>query len=232
MALQLAKEERDSYKEKFTTLDESLNTVNKLVQAGDAEGFISALGLPDKMFIDYAISKLKYQELSPEEKLAVDAQKQQQQYVQQMQQQNQTLQQQYEQSQRQQRTNELESGLLDQSVAAMAREYDTRVGTPGAFRNVVVDRGIYYSQVKGQDISAQQAISEAIKLLGLNAGTQQNQPQAGSVGTHPSQNVVVQNQKPVLPNIQSTGTSPLAKKPRNLEDIIKIRDQRIAQQGL
>lgn len=228
--LDLAKKERDEYKEKFTKLDSSLNQINEFVKAGDAERFIESLGLPPKMFMDYAINKLKYQELSPEEKARVDAEKYQSAQVYNLERQNEHLQNQHHDLMRQQRTNELEAGLSSPEVSGLVKEYDARVGRPGAFRQLVVERGIFHSQVNNRDIGAQEAINEAVQLLGLqNVGTQAQNPQAG-MGTSPGQPRVVHRNNPVLPNIQGKGTSPLKKRPNSIEDIIKIRNARLGLQ--
>jgi len=229
--LELAKAERDDYKDRFTTLDTSLQKVNELVEKRDAETFIKALGLPEDMFINYAIEKLKYQELSPEERAQVDAEKQRVMTMQNLQTQNQHLETQIQQTARAQRSMELDQSLAEPSIQTMAQKYDAQVGKPGAFRQVAIERGIFHHQVNGRDLTAQEAVQDAVSLLGLSAtGTQQN-PQIGNVGTQQPANRVVHKQQQVIPNIQGKGTSPLKKKPKSIDDIIKLRDARLQQQG-
>lgn len=227
----LAKEERDEVQEKLDTLNTSLNTVNKFVQQGDAASFIQALGLPKKMFIDYAINELKYQELPPEERARIDSENQERLRMHQLEIQNETLQSQYVSQQRAQRMMELDNGLQSPDILPLANEYDARVGKPGAFKQFTIDRGIYHHQVNNRDISATEAITESIELLGLKAvGTpNQNNVQAGTQGhqqVHPAQ-------KPVIPNIQGRGTSPVGRRaPNSIDDIRQIRAERLAQQNL
>lgn len=235
--IELAKQERDEIQTKFETMNDSLNTVNRYVHSGDARGFIEALGLPKKMFIDYAINELKYQELSPEERARVDAENQGRLRMHQLEMQNEGLQKQYEEQQKQledqqgqQLRVQLDHGLNGSDILPYAQDYDTRVGRQGAFRQAVIDRGIFQAQVNGIDMSAQEAINDAINYLGLRAAGAPNQPnvQAGTQGhqqVHPAS-------KPVIPNIQGRGTSPTGSKlPTSIDDIRRIRAEKLAAAG-
>lgn len=202
--LDLAKTERDEYKQKLGNLEESLQTVNELVQQGKAEDFIKALGLPEKMFMDWAEEKQKFLSLPPEQQQKIAQQQQQNLAFQTLEQQNSSLQEQVHQEAAQRRSMELENAL-GTDYKSHAEMYDQRAGKPGAFRQLVVDRGIFHSHVNGVDIPVAQAVQEAILLGGVQAGTQPTQQPVVS-GT-PTVQPQRQN-KPVLPNLQSQGTSP------------------------
>jgi len=228
--LPLAKQERDDYRDKFTNLNESLSTVNKFVQAGDAANFIKALGLPEKMFIDYAINKLKYKELPPEERARIDSENQGRLRMHQLEIQNETLQQQYSRQAQQQRLFELDNGLNNPDVAPLIKDYDARVGKPGAFKQAAIERGIFHSQVNGVDMGALDVIHDTINYFGLRAVGTPNQQhvQAGAQG----HTQVAPGQKPVIPNLQGRGTSPVGRRsPTSIEDIKAIRAERLAAQG-
>ena len=220
--LELAKTERDEVKQKLGTLEESLQHVNELVQKGDARSFIEALGLPKKMFLDYAINEFKFQELPAEEKQKIEAQRQQELAMQQLQMQNNELQDNYQAEARQRRTIELETALGGEYQGA-AQAYDQRAGTPGAFRKLVVERGIFHHHVNGVDIPVSQAIQEAILLGGVQAGTPQATQQPVEAGTP---TVQPQQQKKVLPNIQGQGTSPTKTSFNSLDSLKAHRKQK------
>jgi hypothetical protein len=228
--LDLAKKERDELKstyeevnEKYTGLQTALNNVNELVMKGDASGFIQALGLPKDMFIQYAINELKYQQLPAEEKARIDAERQQQAQLQQLAYQNQQLQTDLEQTAVAQRETELSTTLADPSVASIAQEYETSVGKPGAFRDLVIERGRFHSLANGVDISARDAVNEVIQILGRTQGT--GTVQNAQVGTPQAQ------QKKVIPNIPSQGTvSPAKKTVGSINDIRERFQQLSAQQ--
>jgi len=227
--LELAKSERDEYRGKFDNLNESLQVLNELVQRGDAENFIRTLGLPEKMFMDYAINRLKYQELPPEEKAKIDAQKQQQMQMQQLQYQNDHLTQQYQNLEVQQKVQELDNAVSDPGVAAVAQDYDARMGTPGAFKNEVIAFGESQWRLGNQMNPAQAAMQVAARMqkLGIGAGGTQPNLQTGHVGTQPAQQVS-QQRPPVIPNIQGRGTSPTKKIPKSIDDLRNIYNQRTA----
>ena len=213
--LELAKTERDEVKQKYATLEQSLNTVTELVKNGDTAGFIQALGLPKKMFIDYAINELKFQELPPEQQQQINAQRQQQQYLQNLEMQNQNLQSTYE-TQRQQMLNNELNMTLSSSYQNEAQSYDARTGVPGSFRQLVIERGIFHDKVHGNNISVEQAIQEAISISGVQSGTAaQAQPNSGTN--------TVKQKKQMLPNIQGQGTSPAKASMNSLQDVLALR---------
>lgn len=242
--LKIAKTERDEYKGKLTDLENSLQYVSNFVQQyrnnpGDANNayqaaqqFIDALGIPKDMFLQYANVERQYSQLPADQRQAIDAQRQQQYEYQQMQNQNQHLVDQNQQMLVNQRNLEINMALADPSVASIAQAHDSQVGKPGAFRELVVQRGIYHHTLNGSDISPNVAVQEVISLLGTQApqGAQPgtvNPTQTAQSGTMP-----VQQQKPVIPNIQGQATaSPTKQVVRNLDDIRRLAKQAQAAEG-
>lgn len=229
--LEIAKTERDEYRTKFTNVEKSLNILNGYVQdyyknpqsGGDAaRNFIDSLGLPKEMFLQYAINELKYQNMTPEQRSEVDTVRQQNQYVNQLQMTNQQLAEQNEQIALNQRKLELNNALTDSQVSGIAQEYDSRAGRQGAFQDLVIERGIFQSQVNGVDIPVQQAISEVVNMLAVS-NPQGTAPttQTGHVGTQPAQTQNFnQQQKPVLPNISGhSAASPVKRVVGSIQDI-------------
>lgn len=241
--LELAKTERDDFKTKYSNLENSLQIVNGYVQQhrnnpGDAtvghesaRQFIESLGLPKQMFLQYAVEELKYSQLPPEQRHAIDQQRQQQYEYQQAQTQAEQLSQQNLQMQINHRNQMLDYTLADPSINSIVKDYETRVGKPGAFRELVVQRGIYHDQINKTDITPQVAVQEVMQMLGLTT-QQQGQPgtanptQTAQPGTVPVQ----QQQKPVIPNIQGQPTaSPTKAVVKNLDDIRRLAKEAAAQ---
>lgn len=201
--LELAKTERDEFKEKYNNIEESLGIVNQLVNKGDTKGFIEALGLPKKMFIDYAINELRFQELPPEEQQRIQAEQNRQLQFQQLQNTNEQLQRQMQDDLRDRTEKELETEL-NTNYSAAGQQYDARTGVPGSFRQLVIERGIFHHKVNGVTIPVTQAIQEAAQIAGVQAGTQNHS--LAVPGTNTEQPNIV---KPVLPNLgKGQGTSP------------------------
>ncbi len=254
--LELAKQERDEAKTKLTNIESSLQHLNGYVQqfyqnpenadvgANSARQFIEALGLPRQMFLQYALQELKYQNMPPEQKAQIDAQRAQMDQLNQLQTQNQQLAQSHQQTLQAQRSFELQTAMADPTVSQMIQDYDAKVGRQGAFRELVVQRGIFHEKVNQVDIGPQQAIQEVVQMLGLSPsqGTTQA-PQAGQVGAPPVQQqnatqatpggVQAGGKKPVIPNISGQGgVSPVKRTVKSLDDIRNRYNELTGQQTL
>jgi hypothetical protein len=201
--------------------DQALGVVESYIKNKDYRSFFDALGIPKADVIRYAVEELKFQEMTPEQQAVVQQQWQEKNRLATLETQNQSLQQQQQQLVQQQAEFELNSQLSKSDVSQIAAAYDARVGTPGAFRQEVINRGAYHEAVSGKVISAEQAIQEVMSLVG---GSVQAQPE--SVPQTPQGHASVQKTKPVIPNIQGTaGTSPAKRIPKSIEDLRKMRDQ-------
>lgn len=218
--ISIAKEERDSVQTKLTEINDSLATVGGHIRNGDVESFINTLGLDKQVFINYAINELKYKELSHEERAQVDAEKLQNQRFNHMEMQNQQMQQRLQEQETAHKQMELDNLLSSSEIQNLANDFDSRAGRHGAFRNAVIERGIYHHTVNRQNLSVQDAVNDTISYLGLSVGTV-NHPNTQNVGTQPR--VRTQTQKATIPNVQGRGTSPVGGKlPSSLDDIRKI----------
>lgn len=111
---------------------------------------------------------------------------------------------------------ELRQAMSRPDVIAAMDDFDARLGS-GAFQSEVIRRGLLAWTTNQQDISAEQAVSEVLQLIGFQGNASQ-----GSQMATPANQVVqptTQQQKPTLPNIQGRGTSPVAKTPRSIADL-------------
>lgn len=225
--ISLAKDERDTVQTKLNDLNESLATVGGHIRNGDVETFINTLGLDKKLFIDYAIKELKYAEMSHEERAQVDADKMQTQRFNQMEFQNQQMQQRLQEQETAHKKLELDGVLSAPNVQNLANEFDGRVGRHGAFRNAVIERGIYHHAINKVTLSAQDAVNDAISHLGLSVGTVDQSTNVHNVGTQPRTTVKQQKTKATIPNVQGRGTSPVGSKlPSSLDDLRRLHASR------
>jgi len=224
---QTVKQERDEWKGKFGQVESSLQTLGSYVQKKDYHSFFSSLNIPKQDIINYAIQELKYQELPPEQKAAIDQQRQLVQSQETYAQQNNQLQQQLSQVLVQQVTFEMDQALARPDVSPIAQSYDARVGKPGAFKEEVIRRGQYYENVHKVSPPVSQLVSEILNLVGASPAQQgagntlQGQQQASQV-------VHNQQQKPVIPSFSgaSAGKSPAKKIPTSVEDLRKMRQNK------
>ena len=226
---QSLRDELNTLKTEKTQLDTSLKQLSSYVQNKDYNSFFETLKIPKEDIIRYAVDELKYQELSPEQRREIDAHRQQTSRLSELELQNQQLLEQSQQAIRSQAEFQLNSELSKPDIASIAQNYDARIGKPGAFRQEVINRGAYYETVHGQTIPAAQAVQEIVQLIGGQASTS---PQASTTPQQPSPSQVVATQKtkPVIPNVQGSGSnSPYKKQPTSVEDLRKMRDQMLAQ---
>lgn len=205
-------QKRDEYKNQYDQLKEGLNQLSGFVKEGDISSFLDATGITKETIFDWVQKEIQYQELPPEQRARVDMQRQMEQQHQYLQQQNDLMQQQMQQQASANKANELNMALSDPKVSNIAKSFDARQGRQGAFREEVVKRGQYHFAVSNQVVSAQQAIDEVLQLVGTQLGGQQSQP-------------VVQQPKPVIPNIQAGSGSPVKKQVSSIADIRARREQ-------
>lgn len=214
--------------EKDQQIDQ-IKQVGRYIQKKDYNTFFKALQIPKEDIIRYAAEELQYQEMTPEQQQYIDQQREQAYRLSLLEQQNQQLSTQAQQAQRQQMEQTLESELTRPEVEQVAEQFDSRLGKPGAFREEVIKRGVLHEQ-NGTVVTANQAVSEVLQLIGGTSPQPQAEEAPQQAGTR--NEPVVASRKPVIPNIgSSSGGSPAAKRPRSLEDLRRLRDQMISQQG-
>jgi len=212
----------------------SLKTLGTLVQRKDYGSFFDALKIPKQEIINYAIQELKYAELPAEQKSVIDQQRQQQAQLFQVENQNQTYQQQLADLTVKQAHFEMDQALSSPEVKTAAEAFDARVGKPGAFKLEMIKRGQFYENVHQVSPPASQLAAELLNLIGAQGSAQPGAIQT-SQGTQQSQQAqVVQNQsqKPVIPSFAggSSTKSATKKVPMSVEDLRKIRQERLQQQ--
>lgn len=221
--IELAKKEREEFKGKYDNLESAVVHVSKLANEGKIDQFISELGLPKKAFIDYAIKELQYAELPEEQRREIDAQRHAESQAEMQNTQYAQMQTQFEAQQVQMRTLELNNTILSKPEYAEAeRAYDTSVGTPGSFRNLVAQCGNYHWTQNGRDIGTDQAIQEAIRVGRVSAEAPSTQ--TGNVGTQ--QKPVHQQEKPVIRNLKAGGASPVKKGFTSIDQIREYNAKR------
>lgn len=210
-------------KEKAGKTEAALETLGGYVRSGDFDSFFDNLNIPKQSILQYALELVQREQWSPQQKAQWEASRNAQQQASYYQGQNQELQASQQQLMVQQREFELGTALSGQDVQGIAQAYDTGMGQPGAFRQYVIRMG-QILEAQGQEVSANQAIQEAVRhLRAVN-------PQLGAPVPGPAATATVQpNQRPVIPNIQGRGTSPVRSTVRNLGDLRKLAQDRIAQ---
>ena len=213
---------------KYKNIDASLNLLSEMVNKGDIRGFVEAVKLPKEALLKYAIEELKYLQMPPEERTAIDSQRAEQERLRNLETSNSTLQQQLYQVSVQSREQELSMVTSRPDVQTVVNQFNALVGKPDAFRQKVVEKGLTHYHLTGEDLSATQAVEAVLAEVGplMRASSggqvagQATMPQAQS-----GQTVVLKDNKPTIPNFQSGGVSPVKKQPRSLDDLRRLREQ-------
>ncbi len=204
---------------KYETVEKSLKALGSFVQKKDYRSFFDALQIPKQDIIRYAVEELKYQELPPEQRAAIEEQRQREQQFALAQESNQTLQQQIQTLHVKQAEFELSTELSRPEVSSAAQAFDARVGKPGAFKSEVIRRGAYYEGVLQQNVSAKQIVDEMIGIAGVA-------PQASPAGAQSA--TQAQAPKPVIKNFNGSSTSTPTKKVFTSIDEIRKHRQNMA----
>lgn len=201
-------------KAKIMETDKALDILGKYVAENDFDSFFEGLNIPKNKILEYALELVKREQMTPEQKTQWEAGRQAREAARFYELKNAELLESQQQFAVQQRTFELDNAMQQPEARAVADAYNAGMGTPQAFKDYCIQIGQAYA-ARGQDISAQQAVSEAVRhLRAVNPGLVQAQA--------PSAAPVVQaSQKPVIPNIQGRGTSAVKSTVKSLDDLKK-----------
>lgn len=215
-------------KGEYENISKQLGMASKFIQNNDFGSLFNLIGVDNAKIQKWMYEQLKKEELPPEQKAVYD-------------QNNAYLQKQYEleqmveqykaelegikgQSQEiaiAKRHQELDSVLNRPEIAEVAKNFDAKLGQSGAFKNEVIQRAAFVAQTSGKDLSAEEAVNEALKIIAWNKanGTSAD----GEQVVQPSQGV----KKPTLPSLQGKATSPVAQQVKSIEDLKKLRAEQI-----
>ncbi len=220
-------EEYKNYQASSQPILQVYNQYSKLASAGDLDGIFQLLKIPEQEIFKYAVQKAEEAQMSPDQRMYLQQQRQTFRNNQSLEEQNQSLQTQHEQQRSELRTMELNFVMARPDVHSTAQAYDTRMGQPGAFRQLVREKGLaHHMSTKGkEDLSADQAVMEVMKYIGVLVTPQQAQASAQQ-GMAPNVALIPQhNAPPIIPNVTGRGTSPVRKQVRSIADLKKRRDE-------
>lgn len=208
------KSEYEKVRSEYEQTDKALSTLGEFVKENDFDSFFEGLNIPKNKVLEYALELVRREQMSPDQRQAWEANQLARQQAKYYQAQNEQLLANQQAFAVQQRTFELDNAMQQPEAKAVADAYNAGMGTPQAFKDYCIQIGQAYA-ARGQDISAQQAVGEAVRhLRAVNPGLVQSQA--------PSAAPVVQaSQKPVIPNIQGRGTSAVKSTVKSLDDLKK-----------
>jgi hypothetical protein len=205
--------------EKYNNLNKGIENLSAMLNKGDYHGFFQALKIPEETILQYALQRVNYREMPPEQRQTIDAQYERDQKLAYLEQSNNELLNMYQQQSVQQRSNELDGYIQRPDVVSIAQSFDARAGKPGAFRDEVIKRGQYYASIGGEDISVEQAVREVAQLVGYQQQQAANEMATAQTGLPPQSTATY---KPVIPNIKGRSSSPAKKVISSMEELKKL----------
>ena len=198
--------------------NQSLGYMGNLIKEKDYHTLFSQLKIPDQEVMKYALDRVNYNELPPEEKAAYDSNIESRQRLRALEAQNAQFQQQFQHQTVQARASELDQYLGSDQIKDIASRFDQANGNPGAFRQEVISRAKVIADTTGKDISVQEAVDNVARVY---SGFMQGQVPAGQENPQGQQQAqpAVAQAKPVIPSVKSGGSSPARKIPRTIDDL-------------
>ncbi len=210
------KAERDEVSGKYERTVQGLKKLDHFAK-NDLDSFFELTGIQQDKLFDYVQQKLKYGEMSPEERQRHDQARDAQRKVYTYEEQTANLQRQNQELMVQRHNFEVQTAMSDPEISQFAAEFDRRAGKSGAFKEHVDAYGDRMYQVQQQYIQPTQAVRAVFDqykgLIGYNPLGQQAQApqtQAPQAKAPPA----------AIPNIGSGRTvSPTSKRPKSIEEL-------------
>ena len=216
-------QEVEEYKTKYQTLDgdysglsQQLSKLSFHVNNKDFDSFFEGLNIPKTAIYEWVNRKIEEQGMSPEQKSAVEHQRQMQHRLYELEQQNKSFTSQFENVTTQGLVSQFESELARPDVQTIAKAFEEKVGQPGSFRTEAIKRGIALTAQLKRDATPQEVITEMMATYGKIL----SQPSPAAMGGASSGNPpVVPAKPPTIPNIGSRGGSPVRQVPKSIADL-------------
>lgn len=217
-------EVRQKYEEvnsAYSNINKEIQELRSFVQKDDFDSFFEKLNIPQDKILQYAVKKVQYGELPPEQQQAIEARRDAERRASMLEQQNQQLSEQAMSQAVEAKRWSLQMVMQRPDVSSFAEAYDKARGKPGSFQEVVIRTGeaAYYTRQK--DLSPDEAVKEAMELIGPMARAQAAQATPAQQQAAPAAQAPAK--PPVIPNVQGrSSVSPTKKAPTSVEDLKKL----------
>ena len=242
------KDKHEKLSTKHATVERNLNDVvgaiqelRELYQGGDLDAFFDRLKIPTERVLQYALDKVTYSELPPEQRQVLDSRLAAQRRARELERQNQNFAQQNLSAATHVKGVQLDSCLARPDIQAVAQAFESAPGRKlGDFRKAVCEHGeyVWFKSNGQQDLSPEEAIQQVIARFGVQIPTSANSgvppaPQASqptqvsattpqSSGTQTPAPQPHRPNVPVIPNVAGRSVSPTKQQPRSIDDLRKL----------
>ena len=220
---------RDELTQRLTQTEGSLKKfmggmaqLKSIYQQGNLDGFFQIMGLKEDAVLQWAVERVNYMKLTPEQRAAADRHRSASVDAVLLAHENQELKQNHLSTLQTQRAQAAEQLLERADYAPHVAEYDRRVGRAGAFREEMFLRGRMAWDSKKADLSPEQAASEVIAMAGLKAAA------SGGGAARPNGAPASPTQPRTIKRPPAGSGSAVGKGFKSIDDLKKARDKMYA----
>jgi hypothetical protein len=205
----------DRWMKEVQPVMQGVQKLDAAVAKNDIRTVCDILGIDKKSVYKFVADELRYEEMSPADRKAVEAQRQAQTRAEQADNQNQDLVRQYQSTQVALRTLEMNQALNAPELSQIVKQFESACG-PGSFKTEVIRAGQLAIATQKKDITVQEAINEVVKLYKpLLSGMAKTPPPGAGNPKAPAQ-------KNVLPKIAGQNSSPARKEVSSLAELREL----------
>lgn len=231
--LEKSRQENAELTQEVTGFRTGIQELRDLYQRGDIDSFLQRMNINPEKMLQWAVDKVRYSQLPPEQKQALDARRAAEQQAYSLERQNRELNDRMYQQAAYAKAVALDSVLARADIKTVSDAFDAQKG-PGKFREMVVRHGEleWYRSQGRTDLTPEQAVEQVIGTLGLRVAQQQPAPAMNATTAVQSQQPAASAQTapapkkpPVIPNVAGRSKSPTAQKPRSIDDLKKMAKQ-------
>lgn len=210
------------------SIDGLRNTYQSAVRTGNLhklDSFFNTLQIPQEVILRYAMAKVELNEMDPAQRNAILGQIQSEEHAERLAQQQEQLQAQTAQQAQELKAQLVEAVLARPEVSELQNLFDERTGKPGSFKQAVYREGMLAWQTEGVDLPPQAAVQRVINNYGLQTPNHGLAKSEQTVAKPGGGKQVIRKATQTIPNVGGNSNSPLAKKPKSMEDVLKYRKQ-------
>lgn len=217
--------ELQSTKSKWAPVETEMKQAAFYLQQNDLFKFAEMFGISEQKLVESVEQRLKYYQMSPEQRAVYDQRRQAMDQNFQLQNENVSVQDNLLNQQAEMVEMGLQMMMTSPEMQSMGSQYDQRAGKPGSFQEAVLKMGDYMTRTSGKFVPVHEAAREVIKMAALQA---QSSQAAAPNPVPPAPQVVSPPQKPTITSIQAKPVSPVKAKVRNLDDLRKLQKEMAA----
>lgn len=218
------RKERDQHKTSFNSLKSQVDDARETYQRGDVDSFLNLLGIPEQRMLQWALEKVKYSQLPPDQKKLIDDKRAADRQVWDQQKQSQNM----ENSRQSREAEILQTSLnyefMRPEVSEFQKSFDEAVGKPGAFIEEVKNRGeLAWSRSGGKTIRpVGEVIQEVMQSFGSLTKARGAQQTPGTPTAKTAATPAPKIPASTIPNVSGKSASPVSTGPSSLDDLRKL----------